>query len=225
MKRITRTATTVIAIALLASVTLAMPTELAQAGEPPYKAKQVVSSYNTHCVLTTEGEVLCWPVDNLAPQKINGLSNVTQISAGRSHICALQSDGHMLCWGQNTNGQLGIGVHDLASPTPVTPIGMVDGVELIWAGGIGTCAVRHGGLKCWGGVFINDDEYSPVILLKEGTGIKAFGEGCLCVILNNGGLMCWGSGPLGDGTNDDSQTPVYVLGFVVTNAYMPVLMR
>ena len=43
---------------------------------------------------------------------VRGLSDVTQLAAGRSHVCALRRAGTVVCWGSNRDGQLGIG------PTP-----------------------------------------------------------------------------------------------------------
>ncbi len=42
-----------------------------------------------------------------SPVKVDGLSNVVQISVGYSHAMALESDGTVWTWGDNSNGQVG----------------------------------------------------------------------------------------------------------------------
>jgi alpha-tubulin suppressor-like RCC1 family protein len=38
-----------------------------------------------------------------------GLTNATQVAAGRDHSCGIRPNGRAYCWGWNGNGQLGDG--------------------------------------------------------------------------------------------------------------------
>jgi alpha-tubulin suppressor-like RCC1 family protein len=45
------------------------------------------------------------------------------VSAGRTHTCGVTVNGEAYCWGGNTAGQLGNGVPDFATSTPVAVAG------------------------------------------------------------------------------------------------------
>ena len=118
------------------------------------------------------------------------LANVLAVTAGQNHACALVDDGTARCWGRYEE-QLGIGtVGDPASldwyiDTPTTPVVTAEGTPL--------------------------------------TGIVALDAGYAhtCAVLTDGSARCWGRngplggivgyGQLGDGTDQDSATPVPVI--------------
>jgi hypothetical protein len=111
--------------------------------------------------------------------------------------------------------------------TPVDVSGLSSGVQAIAAGGGYTCAVlTSGGTMCWGynhhgqlGMGTAVDSLTPVDVIGLSSSVQAIAasyDGHTCALLTSGGVMCWGyndDGQLGDGTNNDSTTPVDVSGF------------
>jgi alpha-tubulin suppressor-like RCC1 family protein len=97
-------------------------------------AERVAVGRNHACVLTREGTVACWgsngdgqlglghtdsPGEGAEPIPIEGLANVTDISAGEKFTCAT-SKGRAHCWGRNTRGQLGREkLESAATPHPI----------------------------------------------------------------------------------------------------------
>jgi alpha-tubulin suppressor-like RCC1 family protein len=47
--------------------------------------------------------------DSTTPVRVIGLTNATQVAAGRDHSCGIRPNGRTWCWGWNGNGQLGDG--------------------------------------------------------------------------------------------------------------------
>ena len=50
---------------------------------------------------------------------LNGLTGVTDIVGGGSHMCAIESGGSVVCWGDDEQGQLGDGWMDAGSASAV----------------------------------------------------------------------------------------------------------
>jgi alpha-tubulin suppressor-like RCC1 family protein len=188
------------------------------------------------CALTTAGAVKCWgngvggQLGNgsndktSTPADVDGLGGVAAVSAGAWHTCAVTAAGGVRCWGSNAAGQLGDGSNDDSS-TPVEVDGLSSGLAAISAGGYHTCALTTaGGVKCWGnndygqlGDGSDDDSNTPVDVdsLASGVAEVSAGEWHACALTTAGGVHCWGNndfGQLGDGSDDDSDTPVDVDG-------------
>ncbi|HRJ40907.1 MAG TPA: hypothetical protein PL105_03460 [Caldilineaceae bacterium] len=193
------------------------------------------------CALTAAGGVKCWgsggalgdgtTVPKSTPADVIGLgSGVAAIAAGGSHTCALTTGGGVKCWGWNHLGQLGDGTTDNRN-TPVDVVGLGSGIAVIAAGGYHTCVLTTGGgIKCWGanysgqlgdGTTVEAPPYgksTPVDVVGLGSGITAISAGSThtCALTTGGGVKCWGSngvyGTLGDGTTDNRNTPVDVVG-------------
>lgn len=130
---------------------------------------QAVAGGGSHSCAIVSGGARCWgfngngqlgnatagnpqPGDSIVPVQVTGLtSGVQAIAAGSLHTCAVVNGG-VQCWGDNSAGQLGIGV---VNPNPVrAPVivpTLTTGVLTIAAGNSHTCALLTGGaVKCWG---------------------------------------------------------------------------
>jgi alpha-tubulin suppressor-like RCC1 family protein len=151
--------------------------------------------------------------------------DIAHLSAGSFHDCVLTPRGGAQCWGYNTAGQLGDGT-SIDRTGPVDVLGLEAGVSALTASSGHTCALaRKGGVKCWGsnahgqlgdGTTTDSSVAVDVAGLQEGVvAISAGAGGHTCAVTAQGGVKCWGwnfFGQLGDGTRDDSLTPVDVVG-------------
>jgi len=190
------------------------------------------------CALTNSGAVKCWGGNSNGqlgdgtnkqsntPVDVAGLSSgITAISAGVSHTCALTDNGAVKCWGHNY-GQLGDGTF-INRNTPVDVFGLSSGVKAIATGFFHTCAITQtGAVRCWGnnkhgqlgdGTNNQGNINTPIDVagLRQGAKAIAAGDYHTCAITQSGAVKCWGfnpSGQLGDGTNNQSNTPVDVAG-------------
>jgi len=147
------------------------------------------------------------------------------IVTGGIHSCALTSAGGVKCWGTNNLGQVGDGTNATRNRA-VFVRGFRGGVVAISAHSNHTCALTDtGGVKCWGdnsqgqlgdGTRTNRNRPAFVKGLRSGVIDIAAGGFHSCAILNTGRAKCWGDnarGALGDGTNIDRLTPVFVKNF------------
>ncbi|MFH1436616.1 MAG: DUF4215 domain-containing protein, partial [Pseudomonadota bacterium] len=159
---------------------------------------------------------------------VHELYGVTAVEAGTSHTCTVLGTGGVQCWGDNEHGQIGDGsTTDRTSPVDVS--GLSSGVTAVSAGESHTCALLEaGGVQCWGnnedgqlGDGTTTDRTSPVDVSGLSSGVIAVsaggssGSSHTCALLDTGGVQCWGgnwAGMLGDGSRDDSSTPVHVSG-------------
>jgi len=188
------------------------------------------------CVLTSSGKVACWgnnasgqigdgtsQNDRLTPVEVPGLTSVVAIAAGAAHTCALMSTGRVTCWGDNNAGQIGAGTA-AEQHSPMEVSGLAESAVAIAAGQQHTCAaISKGGVKCWGsngsgqigdGTSGASRPMPTDVLSLAGTRIKALSGtlGYSCALTSAGAVKCWGSAYLGDGTRQQSLTPVDVVG-------------
>jgi alpha-tubulin suppressor-like RCC1 family protein len=100
---------------------------------------------------TAEGAVAC----ESQPVLVEGLENVTALTAGAAHTCARIAEGLALCWGDARYGQLGASsASEDPSPMPVavlTDVLPLESVRDLSAGPQHTCARdENGAVWCWG---------------------------------------------------------------------------
>ncbi len=162
----------------------------------------------------------------------SNLAAITAVSAGQDFGCALTTGGGVKCWGVNTSGQLGDNSTN-ERHLPVDVSGLSSGIKKIVAGSEHACALTTGGaVKCWGenlsgqlGDGSNTDRHTPANVTGLSSGVIALAAGGshTCAVMNDGSVLCWGanqSGQLGDGSNDNHNTPVAVSG--LTSGYKDV---
>lgn len=146
------------------------------------------------------------------------MSGPQSITAGESHSCALDTAGKAWCWGSNAEGQLGDGTStDSTVPVAANTDGLSRDLTFsdIDAGGNQTCALDTSGKAyCWGAgraktptPVLGGFSYSRVSVGGGG------GADHACGLTQQGSVLCWGDnvwGSLGDGTQQESTTPVPV---------------
>ncbi len=190
-----------------------------------------------HVCAVVSGALRCWGWNHFSqlgdgsiddrptPVDVPGPSNVVAVAAGAHHTCALTSAGAVSCWGANDSGQVGDGTTTLR-PTPVPVSGLSAGATAIAAGQVHTCALEADGVHCWGhnmrGELGNnsfDDSHVPFVvpvgLITSGIVSLAAGGEHTCVLTSAARVQCWGSntnGELGNGSNNDSNVAVQVVG-------------
>lgn len=206
---------------------------------PPASAlryAELTAGYYHTCALTFAGTALCWGGNGAGalgdgtrtarslPTAVAGGREFLSIDAGAGHTCALAESGAAWCWGQNDEGQAGDGTF-----TPRTaPVAVAGGLSFvdISAGHAHTCALtEHGSAYCWGddsrgqlgdgaadvmrsaepALVIHDEPFTRVVAGYYQT----------CGLTRAGAAYCWGaneSGQGGNGSEDDSHTPVAVDG-------------
>lgn len=196
---------------------------------------QVVYGNRYSCAITSAGGVRCsgsndWgqlgdgtttPTYGGTMVDVVGLTTgvVGLSGAGGNRTCAITSQGGVKCWGLNNVGQLGNGTTNNSS-TPVDVVGLSSGVLTILGDAYTTCALTSGGgVKCWGsnldgqlGIGNRTDSSTPVDASGLLSGVKAIrmGIGNYCVLMNTGGVKCWGYNYYSLGLS--SLTPVDVIG-------------
>jgi len=189
------------------------------------------------CVIRTGGEVKCWGANwygqlgdgstnnSNVPVEVDGLEGgVIGLATNMYHTCVLTGNGGVKCWGGNEYGQLGDGTMN-SSSLPLDVVGLTSGITALAAGEEHTCALTlDGRVKCWG-----FNEYGqlgdgtaiwhaiPIDVVELTRDITALAAGWAhnCAVTSSGGAKCWGYndfGQLGDGTMNDSSSPVDVVG-------------
>lgn len=94
--------------------------------------RDIAMSYDSACVLTLDGRVLCWgsnsngqlgdgtTIDRPSVGPVSGDMQFAQLASGYLHMCGLTLQGVAVCWGRNAFGQLGDGTFtDRSTPTRV----------------------------------------------------------------------------------------------------------
>ena len=180
----------------------------------------VTAGFEFSCAAYANG-VKCWG-DNASGQLANGgvadshvpvsAAGITWsplvLSAGANHVIAFGSSSMMpqaASWGQN------VGMGGLTS------------VDNATAGEGYNCALRGGGVVCWGqnnlgqlGNASTTPSAAPVVPVGLGSGVRAVRAGYehACAMMSDDRIRCWGknaNGELGNNTTAESHVPVDVV--------------
>ena len=166
------------------------------------------------CGTTSDIEL---PVEVDITGVLNG-KKIISADAGSEHSCAVDDAGMVYCWGRNDKGQLGDGsTTDSAVPVEVDMSGEMNGKEIkeVSAGESYTCVIdTEGNVYCWG-ESVDSEEHLPVKIDMGGVLASSIdvNQANACVLSTLNKIYCWGKnfrGQLGDGTENDSLTPVEV---------------
>jgi alpha-tubulin suppressor-like RCC1 family protein len=141
------------------------------------------------------------------------VATAAEVVAGRAHTCARLTDGTVQCWGENSQGQLGVGIAGPGGMTP-RPVSMLADAMGLATGAAGShvCTTTSTGASCWGanatgqlGDLTVDDALAPVSMaditsppatISTG-GSGSGGAGYTCLLESTGAVRCIGDGGLG----------------------------
>lgn len=199
--------------------------------------KKVALSHGGHgCALKKDGRLYCWgrgdagqlgfvaPKDcsltgsagsdmecALMPQLVQcawGFCLFDDIAAGDRHTCALERfSQYVWCWGENSDGELGIGLEGFGPDADSTPIPHMIATTIrfvaVRAGGSSSCALSaRAEVWCWGRNNLNivphrtDSEIYQPTRLRFPERIHAIDHYTTqaCGQAPGGNLFCWGIG-------------------------------
>jgi alpha-tubulin suppressor-like RCC1 family protein len=190
------------------------------------------------CICDRTGQAWCWG-QNLAgelgigtksmtgalvPVQVPGVTDCAQIAGGAQHTCVVHTGGTVSCWGDNDTGQAGQPKSTPVLTSPTLVAGLTIAVE-VQGGEKYTCA-RNSDMtvNCWGdnsmgqlgdGTNVSRSAPMPVVGLASDILEVAAGRFSACARHATGAVSCWGSnsnGQLGNGSRQDSNVPVDVVG-------------
>lgn len=153
------------------------------------------AGYSHTCALLQGGSVRCWGVPQLGASPANSeLRTVelgapaTQLSSAEWIACALLQGGAVRCWGRPPIFRPQRGP---SQATAVRAVRLESPALRIGAGGGRACALLGNGdrYSCWSELALSGE--APVAIGARATAI-AVGTRHLCVLLESGGVRCWG---------------------------------
>ncbi len=167
----------------------------------------------------------------------------TKVAAGASHTCALLTGGDVKCWGLNGT-YYPLGYDDQTNRTSpdstALPFGETETVTDIATGDNHVCVILTRGesagiVRCWGA---NDDAQLGMPPIPTGYSLPnstdvnlgggltataiAAGGSTTCVILNTGGVKCWGDsddGQAGSGSDVSDPSAVSPLSLSISGTF------
>nr|BFD62548.1 hypothetical protein BdHM001_12290 [Bdellovibrio sp. HM001] len=212
-------------------------------------AVEIAVADNHTCSRTSDGKVYCWGNNNSGQQGTgNYLYSSTptlaslaapavKIASRYAVTCAILNTGSLYCWGIGSHGTFPgaglLGTGSLSSRlTPTQVVGMTSGVTSVGVGYINSCALKDGGVYCWGtkdyGVLGDPatatSTHTPISIPAVSSGVNKLAMGWThACALKTGTLYCWGNntnGELGQGHFNPVTSVVAVSGIgTVTDAW------
>jgi hypothetical protein len=195
------------------------------------------SAYNITCGSVASSTIAAWIADPVATTLATGVVNqvplifrsnnpvaanvsfvpsVSEIAVGATTTFARVADGTIMIWGGGLFVFSPLPVVSLAPPTPAA-------VQLAAGFGFACYRAADGSVWCWGangdgqlgpaGVGVSFSSTPLRVLASGATDISA-GEAHVCAATLQMGVLCWGrngNGQLGNGTLNNSATPVIAL--------------
>jgi alpha-tubulin suppressor-like RCC1 family protein len=136
------------------------------------------------------------------PQVRVGVASATAktVATGYTFSCAVISDGTVKCWGDNSKGQLGLGVsYDLAPMyTPPTAVPGLDKAVTISAYDNHACVVlADGHVACWGTWLVSHSTSTTALSPQIVAGLENIvaidvNKYQACAVDTGGQVWCWG---------------------------------
>jgi len=168
-------------------------------------------------------ELSASPTEILAENETPSAKAIS-IDSGRFASCVVFDDGDVKCWGFNLDGQLGGGdFYRTAALKNV--LGLEARVASVGVGDHSCVMTREGGVQCWGpneggelGNGTTEPSLTPVtpVGLESGVKMLTVSHDHNCVLLESGGVQCWGfngNGRIGIGTRGEQiKVPTNVVG-------------
>ena len=201
--------------------------------------RQIIPGGNSTCGVTTGNKAYCWGYggegqtgdgttvqERRSPRAVAGGHSFRQVASGGAHSCGVTTNDRALCWGNNFEGRLGDGT----TTRRLRPVAVVGGLQFarIELGPAHTCAVTTANRAyCWGnntagqlGDGSNSHRTRPAAVsgnlpFRQVDAGGSGENGHTCGVTTDDQAYCWGNnnlGQLGDGTTDNSSTPVAVAG-------------
>ena len=197
---------------------------------------QISADFATTCAVTENLVAKCWGrndqgqlgngtyTNSTMPVTVQGIEGQARsLENGYYNTCAITTSNAVKCWGYNGWGQLGNGTYS-GSPVPVAVTGLTNVSKVSLGEGHACSFDFNGAAKCWGRNEqgqLGDNSYTnsatpvtPVGLTAHVSDISTGMFQHTCAVVDGGSVKCWGYngwGQLGNGTYNNSSTPVDVV--------------
>ena len=193
-------------------------------GLPPTKAFGLGTGVYYACATLNDGQTWCWGNDPIAgaaagtdagagaqplPRRVASAISASEVAAGATHTCATTltsagvGQGDVWCWGYNFQGELGKAPTGAAPQAPAPVTNAFGGNSSLALGSVATCAIRAGGVQCWGkgvgGQFGPNLEIATVTPMSiPGWGVNTVkrlvvSPGLTCALRSDGTVECIGN--------------------------------
>jgi len=216
----------------------------------PIKIMENVASvslgYGHSAAITKEGDLYLWgdndygqlgnATTELSSTPIKIMENVASVSLGNDHSAAITKDGSLYLWGNNRYGQLGNGATGYGNISNI-PIKIMENVASVNLGSTHSAAItKDGSLYLWGenaygrlGNGTTDNSSTPIKIMDNVASVS-LGYGHSAAITKDKSLYLWGdndygqlgNGKYGNGTGEDSLTPIKIMDNVKLPSSEPV---